>query len=168
MGTSADTPRFAAEAVARWWGRYGCHRYRQAGAILLLADGGGSNGYRPRLWKSSLHELLADRYGLVVTVCHYPTGASKWNPVEHRLFGPISINWAGVPLRSPELLLGLLRGDDDADADGAASHGGVVGASVSARGESTGGGDAGLAHPPACGMPRWNYTITPRGREHWN
>jgi hypothetical protein len=110
VGTSADTPRFAAEAVARWWARIGCHRYRQAGTLLLLADGGGSNGHRPRLWKKSLQELLVDRYGLVVTVCHYPTGASKWNPVEHRLFGPISTNWAGVPLQSPEVLLGLLRG----------------------------------------------------------
>ena len=110
VGTSADTPRFAAEAVAGWWSRIGCHRYRQAGALLLLADGGGSNGHRPRLWKKSVQELLADRYGLVVTVCHYPTGASKWNPVEHRLFGPISTNWAGVPLQSPEVLLGFLRG----------------------------------------------------------
>src|ERR1700689_2551353 len=72
--------------------------------------GGESNGYRPRLWKQSLQELLADRYGLAVTVCHYPTGASKWNPVEHRLFGPISHNWAGVPLQSPEVMLGFLRG----------------------------------------------------------
>src|SRR5207245_6227680 len=54
VGTSSNTPRFAAEAVARWWGRYGCHRYRHAGALLLLADGGGSNGYRPRLWKTSV------------------------------------------------------------------------------------------------------------------
>jgi hypothetical protein len=75
VGTSADTPQFAAEAVARWWSRIGCHRYRGAGGLLLLADSGGSNGCRPRLWKKSLQELLADRYDLTVTVCHYPTGA---------------------------------------------------------------------------------------------
>ena len=110
VGTSADTPQFAAEAVARWWGRIGCRRYRGANELLILADAGGSNGYRPRLWKRCLQELLADRYELHVTVCHYPSGASKWNPVEHRLFGPISINWAGEPLRTPEVLLGFLRG----------------------------------------------------------
>jgi len=166
VGTSADTPRFAAEAVARWWGRYGCHRYRQAGTILLLADGGGSNGYRPRLWKTSLQELLADRYGLVVTVCHYPTGASKWNPVEHRLFGPISINWAGVPLRSPEVLLGLLRGTAT-----------QTGLQVTAewwertytRGVKVSAATMAALHiQPHEVCPRWNYTITPRGWEHWN
>ena len=67
--------------------------------VLLLADAGGSNSCRSRLWKWCLQERLADRYGLSVTVCHYPTGASKWNPVEHRLFGPISTNWAATPLR---------------------------------------------------------------------
>ena len=74
--------------------------------MLILADGGGSNGHRPRLWKARLQERIADRYGLHVTVCHYPTGASKWNPVEHRLFGPVSINWAGQPLRSLKILMG--------------------------------------------------------------
>lgn len=110
VGTSADTPAFAVEAIAGWWGRIGRRRYPEAGALLLLADAGGSNGCRPRLWKKRLQEDVADRYGLVVTVCHYPTGASKWNPVEHRLFGPISTNWAGMPLRSPEILLSCLRG----------------------------------------------------------
>jgi len=99
VGTSRDTPQFAAEAVARWWGRIGCRRYPDAGELLVVADSGGSNGYRPRVWKKALQELLADRYGLDVTVCHYPRGASKWNPVEHRLFGPISVNWAGCRCR---------------------------------------------------------------------
>ena len=111
VGRSANTPQFAAEAVARWWSRIGCHRYRDAGELLVLADGGGSNGYRPRVWKQCLQELVADRYDLDVTVCHYPTGASKWNPVEHRLFGPISRNWAGEPLRTPAVMLGYIRGD---------------------------------------------------------
>jgi hypothetical protein len=110
VGTSADTPAFAVEAIAAWWGRIGSRRYRGAGALLLLADAGGSNSCRARLWKQRLQKDVADRYGLVVTVCHYPTGASKWNPVEHRLFGPISTNWAGVPLRSPEVMLACLRG----------------------------------------------------------
>jgi hypothetical protein len=62
------------------------------------------------LWKQQLQEQLADRLGLDVTVCHYPTGASKWNPVEHRLFGPISINWASRPLCTFETMLAYIRG----------------------------------------------------------
>jgi hypothetical protein len=110
VGQSADTADFAVEAIAAWWRRYGCQRYRGAGELLILADSGGSNGCRPRLWKARVQEMLAAPYGLDVTVCHYPRGASKWNPVEHRLFGPISNNWAGIPLSSPEVMLGYLRG----------------------------------------------------------
>ncbi|QDV35585.1 Rhodopirellula transposase (plasmid) [Tautonia plasticadhaerens] len=112
VGTSADTPAFAVEAIGSWWARHGSERYRGADELLILADGGGSNGHRPRLWKARLQERIADRYGLHVTVCHYPTGASKWNPVEHRLFGPVSINWAGQPLRSLEAMLGWARGTE--------------------------------------------------------
>jgi hypothetical protein len=166
VGTSADTPRFAAEAVARWWGRYGCHRYRHAGSLLLLADAGGSNGYRPRLWKTSVQELLADRYGLVVTVCHYPTGASKWNPVEHRLFGPISTNWAGVPLQTPEVMLGFLRGTSTRTGLGVTAEWWprqyAKGVKVSKQEMAA----LQLRHHETC--PRWNYTITPRGMEQWN
>jgi DDE family transposase len=166
VGTSADTPQFAAEAVARWWSRIGCHRYRGAGGLLLLADSGGSNGCRPRLWKKSLQELLADRYDLAVTVCHYPTGASKWNPVEHRLFGPISRNWAGVPLQSPEVLLGFLRGTTTKTGlrvtaewwERTYSRG--VKVSTAAMSELE------IEHHEVC--PRWNYTIMPRGWEQWN
>ena len=40
-----------------------------------------------------------------VTVCHYPPGTSKYNPIEHRLFSEISKNWAGKPLVSYETIL---------------------------------------------------------------
>jgi len=109
VGSSADTPTFAVDAIAGWWSRMGSRRYPEAGSILILADAGGSNGCRPRMWKYRL-QSLADRLGLVVNVCHYPTGASKWNPVEHRLFGPISTNWSGIPLQSTEVMLSCLRG----------------------------------------------------------
>jgi hypothetical protein len=160
VGTSADTPQFAAEAVARWWSRIGCHRYRQAGEILILADSGGSNGCRPRLWKKCLQELLADRYGLDVTVCHYPKGASKWNPVEHRLFGPISNNWAGVPLRTPALMLGYIRGTTTQTGLGVTAEWwdrqyrkGVKVSNAEMEGLQ-------IEHHDIC--PRWNYTIIPR------
>ena len=162
VGTSADTPAFAVEAIRSWWARYGCRRYRGADELLILADGGGSNGHRPRLWKAALQEQLADRYGLHVTVCHYPTGASKWNPVEHRLFAPVSINWAGQPLRSLEAMLGWVRGTTvggvgvTASLDRAEYPRKVkVPEAVMRRLD--------LERHEVC--PEWNYTISPRTTE---
>jgi hypothetical protein len=110
VGKSADTAEFAVDALACWWKEFGQFDFPKAPNILILCDCGGSNGYRLRLWKVQLQEQLADELGLNITVCHYPTGASKWNPIEHRLFGPISINWAGKPLRTFEMILALIRG----------------------------------------------------------
>jgi hypothetical protein len=110
VGEAADTPQFAVEAIACWWQEEGEAAYPEAEGLLILADSGGSNGCQPRAWKKYVQEALSDRFGLAVTVCHYPTGCSKWNPIEHRLFGPISLNWAGKPLRSWETLLGYIRG----------------------------------------------------------
>jgi hypothetical protein len=166
VGTSADTPQFAAEAVARWWSRIGCHRYRGAGELLVLADGGGSNGYRPRLWKKGLQELVADRYGLMVTVCHYPTGASKWNPVEHRLFGPISSNWAGVPLRSPEVMLGYIRGTTTATGLEVTAEWWERRYARGAKVSDAEMGELDIEHHDIC--PRWNYTIRPRDAHRWH
>jgi hypothetical protein len=109
VGTSADTARFAADGLEHWWRGDGRRAYPQAKQMLLLADGGGSNGHRSRLFKTSL-QRFADIYGMTLTVCHYPTGASKWNPVEHRLFSHISINWAAQPLRTLETMLACIRG----------------------------------------------------------
>ena len=109
VGRSADTPEFAVDAVARWWETEGQAAYPKADRLLILADAGGSNGARPRLWKKQLQKHLADRLGLTVTVCHYPTGCSKYNPIEHRLFSYISINWAGKPLRTFDTVLNYIR-----------------------------------------------------------
>jgi hypothetical protein len=109
VGTSADTAEFAVDAIVWWWQTYGRKHYPHATELLILADGDGSNGYRPRLWKYSLQYRLVNPTGLNVTVCHYPTGASKWNWVEHRLFGPVSGNWAGEPLDSYVTMLGFLN-----------------------------------------------------------
>jgi hypothetical protein len=100
LGTSGDTPAFAADAIVTWWQTEGETGYPDADHLLLLADAGGSNGCQIRAWKERLQVQVCDRFGLAVTVCHYPTGCSKWNPIEHRLFSQISRNWAGVPLRS--------------------------------------------------------------------
>lgn len=110
VGNSADTPQFAVDCIVCWWMTEGRLLYPAATKLLILADAGGSNGCRPRLWKLQLQAQLADCLALEVTVCHYPTGTSKWNPIEHRLFGPISINWAGKPLRTFEFMLAAIRG----------------------------------------------------------
>jgi hypothetical protein len=166
VGLSANTPAFAAAAVRAWWVQRGCKRYGGAERLLILADAGGSNGYRPRLWKQSLQEGLADRYGLEVTVCHYPTGASKWNPIEHRLFGPISINWAGEPLRSLERLLALMRGTTTktglavtAEVDEAVYQTRVRVSDAEMKALK-------IRHHDKC--PQWNYTLSPRFDPTWN
>ncbi len=109
VGTSHDTPAFSVTALARWWSGAGRRRYSEAVRLLILADCGGSNGARTRLWKYELQTRFCDRFGLTVTVCHYPPGTSKWNPIEHRLFSEISKNWAGQPIESYETILNFLR-----------------------------------------------------------
>jgi hypothetical protein len=99
IGTSYDTAQFAVSSVDKWWRYTGKRRYAGADKLLILADGGGSNGARNRGWKYELQNFC-DRHNIKVTVCHYPPGASKWNPIEHRLFSEISKNWAGRPLDS--------------------------------------------------------------------
>lgn len=110
VGTSADTSEFAVDAITQWWKSPDRPSCPLENKLLILCDAGGSNGYRLRLWKKQIQECLADALGLEVLVCHYPTGASKWNPIEHRLFSYISLNWAGQPLRSIDKMLGYIRG----------------------------------------------------------
>lgn len=109
VGTSGDTATFAVDAIEQWWGRQDRIQFADESKLLILCDSGGSNGYRVRNWKQQL-QLLADYYSIEVMVCHYPSGASKWNPIEHRLFSFISINWAGQPLRSLNQMTALIRG----------------------------------------------------------
>jgi hypothetical protein len=109
VGTSKDTSAFAVDTIRWWWVQFGRQAYPHAEEILIVADGGGSNGYRTRLWKHKLQEQFCNRVGMKVRVCHYPPGASKWNPIEHRLFAHISANWAAQPLESYETMLKFIR-----------------------------------------------------------
>ena len=162
VGSSGDTAAFAVTAIASWWQTEGRARFPGAEELLILADGGGSNDCRHRLWKQQLQEHLADGLGLTVTVCHYPTGCSKWNPIEHRLFGPISLNWAGKPLRTVDTLLAYIRGTRTTTGlevqamrlDGAFPTGRSVSDADMAAVQ--------LSKHALC--PKWNYTITPRSR----
>lgn len=109
VGISHDTPDFAVDTIAQWWQHEGRLRYPQAHEIFVLADAGGSNASRSRAWKKALQDRICDPLGLTVTVSHYPPGASKWNPIEHRLFSEISKNWAGQPLTDLETMLNFIR-----------------------------------------------------------
>ena len=159
VGTSADTPEFAVSALARWRSDVGRQRFPHATQLLILADAGGSNSCRSRSFKLHLQDQLSDRYGLTVTVGHYPTGCSKWNPIEHRLFSQISLNWAGKPLRSLQTMLNYIRGT-------ATSTGLTVQAAVLEgtfeKGQKV--SDAqmqqlNIEHHIVCSQ--WNYTIRP-------
>ena len=107
VGIDHDTARFAAEAIRRWWKKMGSRRHRDARELLIMADGGGSNGSRCRLWKVALQEL-ADRLRMPIHVCHFPPGTSKWNKIEHRMFCHITQNWRGKPLISHEVIINLI------------------------------------------------------------
>jgi hypothetical protein len=160
IGTSHDTPQFAVDAIVDWWRREGRRRYPQASELLILADSGGSNGARCRLWKYALQERLVDPYQLGVTVCHYPTGASKWNPIEHRLFSEISKHWAGQPLSDYTNIVHLVGGTRT-------KTGLVVKCTLSEKQYATNVKVSDeqmhsldyLKHPT---LPQWNYTLLPR------
>jgi hypothetical protein len=109
VGTSAETPAFAVDALACWWQSYGTKAYPKARQLLILADCGGANSARSRVWKYLLATRFCEPYRLSVTVCHYPPGASKWNPIEHRLFSYLTKNWAGKPLETYETVLNYIR-----------------------------------------------------------
>ncbi len=107
VGQDHETASFAVESLRRWWRGDGVIAYPGADRLLICADGGGSNGYRNRLWKLELGGFASES-GLAITVCHLPPGTSKWNKIEHRLFSHISMNWRGRPLVSHEVIVELI------------------------------------------------------------
>jgi len=160
LGTSHETSAFAVSCLRKWWQWVGRRRYPQATHILILADTGGSNGSQRGAWKQEIQRRLCDGLGLRVTVCHYPTGASKWNPIEHRLFSEISKNWAAEPLDTYDKALKFIRTTKT-----------TTGLKVTAYLDTT---DyptgikvsqqelAELSIQPKRVLPKWNYTISPR------
>ena len=107
VGVDHDTPEFAVQSIRDWWRRMGGRAYPKATELLIMADCGGSNGYRARLWKVGL-QRLADETHLTISVCHFPPGTSKWNKIEHRMFCHITENWRGRPLISHEVIVNLI------------------------------------------------------------
>jgi len=107
VGKDHDTAEFACETIGRWWKKMGAHHYTNATDLLIMADGGGSNGSRLRLWKVALQKF-ADETQMNISVCHFPPGTSKWNKIEHRMFCHITQNWRGKPLVSHEVMVSLI------------------------------------------------------------
>jgi len=163
VGMTHDTAEFAVESLRRWWRMVGRRHYNAVRALLLCADGGGSNGSRNRAWKFYL-QRLSDELGIQMTVCHYPPGTSKWNKIEHRMFSFISMNWRGQPLVSYETVVNLI---------GATRT--KTGLRVKAK-LDTSTYEAGVKIPDEAMErlniqlhqvnPKWNYTISPRQVGH--
>lgn len=107
VGISNDTGEFAVQTIRTWWNEMGAPKYPDASSLVITADGGGSNGYRLRLWKLELQGLV-DELGFPISVCHLPPGTSKWNKIEHRLFSFISQNWRGKPLVTHQVIVNLI------------------------------------------------------------
>ncbi|MGH7238784.1 MAG: ISAzo13 family transposase [Candidatus Saccharimonadales bacterium] len=107
VGISSDTSEFAVYSIEQWWKRMGKKQYPNAKKLLITADGGGSNSYRNKLWKTEL-QRMANKLKMEITVCHFPPGTSKWNKIEHRLFCHISMNWKGIPLEDYETVVQLI------------------------------------------------------------
>jgi hypothetical protein len=163
VSDSAQTPEMAVDAIVDWWQTTGQHLYADAPELLILADGGGANGCRLRRWKQQLQIKLVDAYNLTVTVCHYAPGASKWNPVEHRLFSEVSKTWAGTPLTSFETMMACIEATTTqtglcVKATRLHKHY-EKGLTVTDEEMET------LAIEKHATCPNWNYTIRPRKPE---
>jgi hypothetical protein len=159
VGLSHNTSEFAVSAIARWWEEEGRVVYAGKSQLLILADGGGSNGSRSKAWRWNLQERICNPYGLMVTACHYPPGCSKWNPVEHRLFSQITNNWAGKPLRSLAIMLGYIRGTTTRTGLTVKA---VLDEGIYPKGQKVSWKDVdGLNLMPHDVCPEWNYTIRP-------
>lgn len=159
VGTSYDTPMFAVESISSWWRQDGKHRYPRADELVILADAGGSNGYRCRAWKYGLQHKICDCHRLTVTVAHYPSGASKWNPVEHRLHSEISKNWAGRPLDSYDTVLNYLR--TTTTSTGLRVRARLVRKKYRKGMKITDAQMRELSIIKDDTLPKWNYTLTP-------
>jgi hypothetical protein len=160
LGRSADTPAFAVDNIANWCAIERLERFPNSTYLMIEADGGGSNSAVSRAWKYHLQETVADRFNLIVTVCHYPPGTSKWNPIEHRLFSEISKTWAGCPLRTFGIAAKYIR-------ETKTQTGLTVRAHLLRKKYTTGEKISGemmatlnITYHAVC--PQWNYTIYPR------
>jgi hypothetical protein len=160
VGQSADTPTFAVDNLEHWCQTELRERFPDATELLIEADAGGSNGYRARVWKRDLQVKIADAFGLTVTVCHYPTGTSKWNPIEHRVFSEISKTWAGCPLRTFDVMIEYLQ--DTTTETGLSVQAHLVTQTYATGVKVPDAEMADLAIVSHSVCSQWSYTISPR------
>jgi Rhodopirellula transposase DDE domain len=164
VGTSHDTAAFITAAIHRWWRVVGRRRYPLARRLLVEMDGGGANDPRKWLWKIALQKL-ADDTGLMIVMTHYPPGASKWNPIEHRMFSAISDNWAGEPLVSYETMVKYIR--TTRTETGFHCRAWLDQQDYPARQRARPEDQAQVRLKPQRLLPKWNYTIWPhRSQDH--
>ena len=163
VGTSGDTGEFAVAAIRSWWQASGRDRFPKSRRLRIEADAGGRNGCRPRLCKRALQDF-ADETGLEITVGHDPTGASKWNPIEHRVFGPITINWSGQPLTSLKTMLSLIRGTTTQTGLTVTATQNTKTDPLQVKVSNADFNAINLHRHEVC--PRWNYTIKPRSAKN--
>jgi transposase len=158
VGISHDTAEFAVETIRTWWNEMGASRYPNASSLVITADGGGSNGYRLRLWKLELQGLV-DALGLPVTVCHLPPGTSKWNKIEHRLFSFITQNWRGKPLVTHQVIVNLISATTTTSGLSVRSR---LDKRIYPKGRRVSDRDLALVNlEPNAFHGEWNYTIHP-------
>jgi len=103
IGASSETAEFIIDNLLWWWDTYGIHQYPNAQYLLLLCDSGGGNSYRHHAFKKQLQKL-AKAIGIDIIVCHYPPYASKWNPIEHRLFCHVHRAMSGILFSSYQVV----------------------------------------------------------------
>ncbi len=159
VGISNETAAFAGAAVSCWWEEHGRWCYPRARRWFIEADGGGANNARTWAWKWALQQV-ADRWGVTITVAHYPPGASKWNPIEHRLFSHISANWQGEPLRDYDTVLGFIGGTTTGT--GLRCRAVLDTAHYPTRLKITEEQKRSIRIKRSTVLPQWNYTIYPR------
>jgi hypothetical protein len=158
VGTSHETAAFITAAIGRWWRVVGRRRYPRARRLLLEMDGGGANDPRKWLWKVAL-QRLANETGLIIVVTHYPSGASKWNPIEHRMFSVISGNWAGEPLLNYEIVVKYIR--TARTENGFWCRAWLDRKEYPVRRRTTAEERASVRLKPGPVLPKWNYSIWP-------
>ncbi|MDR1546113.1 MAG: ISAzo13 family transposase [Deltaproteobacteria bacterium] len=106
--TNHDSAAFAIAVIKPWWYEVGYELYKECTELLITVDSGGSNSSRSRLWKWEIFQL-ANELQIPISVSHFPTGTSKWNNIEHRLFSLISLNRQGKSLVDYETMVSLIR-----------------------------------------------------------
>ena len=107
IGGSHETAAFIADNLLWWWDNYGIHNYPDTKSILILCDAGGGNSYRHYAFKKQML-ILAEKTGIDFIICHYPPYASKWNPIEHRLFCHVQKAIEGVVFSDYEIVKELI------------------------------------------------------------